>query len=268
VTQVENSQERFTFTNIEPLSPTGDVLYRLNFNRLVVVPLREFAKPVLIGSSGVGKTCLSSRSQGKDFNQIYQATIGAGYSVYSTKLDGKPFELQIWNTAGTEHYRELGSIYSRGASCPVFVYDASRPESAADIPRWYEAFCECASEPVYSIVVANKADLVGETTIEAQMRQWADDHGFEFLITSSRTVLNVTKLFNTAAASLTCAFDAPLVPTRPKSECCGRIIDKQILSLIPSHRSHRSATAEGGPQPSGSPHLIFAFKRDRVFKNC
>jgi hypothetical protein len=51
------------------------------------------ARVVLIGSGSVGPTCLSSRSQGHDFTQTYQATIGAGQSVYSAKLDREPLEL-------------------------------------------------------------------------------------------------------------------------------------------------------------------------------
>jgi 50S ribosomal subunit-associated GTPase HflX len=79
------------------------------------------------------------------------------------------------------------------------------------------------SDPFYGIVVANKVDLVGEAAVGGQMRQWADDHGFDFLITSARTALNVTKLFDmavTGAAEVTRGFETAIEPARPKKDCC------------------------------------------------
>ncbi len=39
----------------------------------------HYAKVILIGDSGVGKTCLVQRLAGKDFNEIHQSTIGVDF---------------------------------------------------------------------------------------------------------------------------------------------------------------------------------------------
>ena len=106
-------------------------------------------KVVMIGSVAVGKTAIANRLQFKRFDEEYQPTVGAGYIPYRTTYDGKDIELQIWDTAGMERYKSLGSIYYRDAHAAIIVYDQTSMESADSLEKWLESFRSTVKTPCY-----------------------------------------------------------------------------------------------------------------------
>uniref|UniRef100_A0A8C9NUY2 small monomeric GTPase n=1 Tax=Serinus canaria TaxID=9135 RepID=A0A8C9NUY2_SERCA len=65
-------------------------------------------KLLLIGDSGVGKTCLL-------FRFISLSLAGIDFKIRTIELDGKKIKLQIWDTAGQERFRTITTAYYRGA---------------------------------------------------------------------------------------------------------------------------------------------------------
>jgi len=57
-------------------------------------------KLVLIGDSGVGKSCLLLRFADDAFTESYISTIGVDFRFRTIKIDKKTIKLQIWDTAG------------------------------------------------------------------------------------------------------------------------------------------------------------------------
>ncbi|CAO2627353.1 Ras-related protein Rab-8A [Lemmus lemmus] len=57
-------------------------------------------KLLLIGDSGVGKTCVLFRFSEDAFNSTFISTIGIDFKIRTIELDGKRIKLQIWDTAG------------------------------------------------------------------------------------------------------------------------------------------------------------------------
>uniref|UniRef100_A0A8C7ZJD5 small monomeric GTPase n=1 Tax=Oryzias sinensis TaxID=183150 RepID=A0A8C7ZJD5_9TELE len=72
-------------------------------------------KLLLIGDSGVGKTCLLFRFSEDSFNTTFISTIGIDFKIRTIELDGKRVKLQIWDTAGQERFRTITTAYYRGA---------------------------------------------------------------------------------------------------------------------------------------------------------
>uniref|UniRef100_A0A4W6CYC7 small monomeric GTPase n=1 Tax=Lates calcarifer TaxID=8187 RepID=A0A4W6CYC7_LATCA len=72
-------------------------------------------KLLLIGDSGVGKTCLLFRFSEDAFNTTFISTIGIDFKIRTIELDGKKIKLQIWDTAGQERFRTITTAYYRGA---------------------------------------------------------------------------------------------------------------------------------------------------------
>ncbi|KAF7642736.1 hypothetical protein LDENG_00251810 [Lucifuga dentata] len=72
-------------------------------------------KLLLIGDSGVGKTCLLFRFSEDAFNTTFISTIGIDFKIRTVELDGKKIKLQIWDTAGQERFRTITTAYYRGA---------------------------------------------------------------------------------------------------------------------------------------------------------
>ena len=62
-------------------------------------------KVLLIGDSGVGKTCLLLRFANDGFSSAFITTIGIDFKIKNLELDGTRVKLQIWDTAGQERFR-------------------------------------------------------------------------------------------------------------------------------------------------------------------
>lgn len=184
-------------------------------------------KVVMIGSVAVGKTAIANRLQFKRFDEEYQPTVGAGYIPYRTTYDGKDIELQIWDTAGMERYKSLGSIYYRDAHAAIIVYDQTSMESADSLEMWLESFRATVKTPCYIAIVGNKDDLPRKVVPVEKIKDWATGKGFDFFITSAKDGTGVTEMFNTLVKSLIKQgkADSSKVPAlrktkKDKSGCC------------------------------------------------
>uniref|UniRef100_A0A8C9ABM8 small monomeric GTPase n=1 Tax=Prolemur simus TaxID=1328070 RepID=A0A8C9ABM8_PROSS len=80
-------------------------------------------KLLLIGDSGVGKTCVLFRFSEDAFNSTFISTIGIDFKIRTIELDGKRIKLQIWDTAGQERFRTITTAYYRGAMVQIGFFD-------------------------------------------------------------------------------------------------------------------------------------------------
>ena len=65
-------------------------------------------KVILIGDSGVGKSCIVQRYADKTYSNSNSSTIGVDFRVNYITLDGSEFKLQIWDTAGLKVTTQYG----------------------------------------------------------------------------------------------------------------------------------------------------------------
>lgn len=136
-------------------------------------------KVVLIGNSGVGKTSLMQQYVNKSFSLHYKTTIGADFLMKDLFVEDRAVLLQIWDTAGQETFRSLGSAFYRGADACMLVFDVTNKYSFDCLGGWLDNFLrttgklpqqgaqgrnntieeEDEGEPVSLVVVGNKIDL-------------------------------------------------------------------------------------------------------------
>ena len=64
-------------------------------------------KIIIIGDSGVGKSCIINKSTKNIFEENYHATVGFEFFNFNLKINGHIVKLQIWDTCGQELYRSL-----------------------------------------------------------------------------------------------------------------------------------------------------------------
>ena len=71
-------------------------------------------KVVLLGGSGVGKSCLVLRYVTQNFVSNPNKTVSAGYfsKIVQTKTNNR-IKLELWDTAGEEKYDSIAPIYYR-----------------------------------------------------------------------------------------------------------------------------------------------------------
>ena len=98
-------------------------------------------KVVLLGDSGVGKTCLITRYISETFEQNTASTNGASYASKNVNYDKlkKTITLDIWDTAGQEKYKALTKFFYKDAAIAILVYDITQKDSFESIKSyWYE----------------------------------------------------------------------------------------------------------------------------------
>lgn len=144
----------------------------------------HLVKLLLIGDSGVGKSCLLLRFSDDQFTASFITTIGIDFKVKTVDLEGKRVKLQIWDTAGQERFRTITSAYYRGAMGILLTYDVTDRRSFENVRNWMANVKEHASERVDVALVGNKDDcddgerVVARSEGEALAR-WFDVPFFE-----------------------------------------------------------------------------------------
>ncbi|CAK9206981.1 unnamed protein product [Sphagnum troendelagicum] len=160
-------------------------------------------KLLLIGDSGVGKSCLLLRFADDSYLESYISTIGVDFKIRTVELDGKTIKLQIWDTAGQERFRTITSSYYRGAHGIIVVYDVTDQESFNNVKQWLNEIDRYASESVNKLLVGNKSDLATKKVVDYQTaKAFADEIGIPFLETSAKNAINVEQAFMTMAAEI------------------------------------------------------------------
>lgn len=160
-------------------------------------------KLLLIGDSGVGKSCLLLRFADDTYTPDYISTIGVDFKIRTIELDGKTIKLQIWDTAGQERFRTITSSYYRGAHGIIIVYDVTDQESFNNVKQWLQEIDRYATGGVMKLLVGNKADLSDKKVVEYTVaKEYADSLEIPFLETSALSSTNVEQAFYTMARQI------------------------------------------------------------------
>lgn len=161
-------------------------------------------KLLLIGDSGVGKSCLLLRFTDNTYTEHFVSTIGVDFKIRTVPVDNKVIKLQIWDTAGQERFRTITSSYYRGAHGIAVVYDISDAESFQHVQQWLEEVQRYATMPyVVKILIGNKADKVKDRQVSFEEGQtYAAAQDMKFLETSAKNATNVEEMFLCLAADL------------------------------------------------------------------
>jgi Ras-related protein Rab-1A len=160
-------------------------------------------KLVLIGDSGVGKSCLLLRFADDAFTESYISTIGVDFRFRTVKIGNKTVKLQIWDTAGQERFRTITSAYYRGADGIIMVYDVTSQDSFEHVNDWLKEVNRYASEGTSKLLIGNKCDRVADKVVTADSaKEFAEELGIEFLETSAKSAKNVDEAFLAMAGAL------------------------------------------------------------------
>ena len=157
-------------------------------------------KIVLLGESGVGKTCIISRYINQVFEGNTISTNGASYAAKTLHFDDydKSLKVEIWDTAGQEQYRSLTKIFYKDATAAILVYDITRKKSFDEIKNyWYKQLLECAPSDIVVGLAGNKADLFDrEQVSEEEAKEFAKEIKAIFRPTSAMTASGIDELFS------------------------------------------------------------------------
>jgi len=153
-------------------------------------------KYIIIGDTGVGKSCLLLQFTDKRFRPVHDLTIGVEFGARMIDIDNKQIKLQIWDTAGQESFRSITRSYYRGAAGALLVYDITRRDTFTHLARWLEEALQNGNKDMTIMLIGNKSDLEHRRQVSTEEgEQFAKEHDLIFFETSAKTATNVEDAF-------------------------------------------------------------------------
>jgi len=120
-------------------------------------PIRR--KLVIVGDGACGKTSLLCSFALGEFPKEYQPTIFENY-VAEIRLDGKPVQLALWDTAGQEEYERLRPMSYSKSHVILIAFAIDTPDSLENVTvKWIEEVRSICGPTIPVILVGCKSDL-------------------------------------------------------------------------------------------------------------
>ena len=127
-------------------------------------------KVILLGNTGVGKTCFFKKLTTGKFMEKTIPTIGLDRKTVNTNFDvdksgeieNKNFHINLFDTAGQEKYRVISKNYYRRSDGILILYDITNRQSFDDVNKWINEINEYINdkEKCAIILIGNKSDLI------------------------------------------------------------------------------------------------------------
>ena len=153
-------------------------------------------KTLIIGDTNVGKSNLLLRYVKNDFSSEIKSTVGVEFGSKILKILGINVKVQIWDTAGQEHYRAMTSSYFKGSKGVLIVYDITNYSSFESVDRWINEFRMKSEENSAIILVGNKNDIEEERKVtKEEGEEKAKKYNLAFFETSAKDGKNVEEAF-------------------------------------------------------------------------
>ena len=156
-------------------------------------------KLIVVGDSGVGKSCMLRVLKGDGFNEDSKPTVGVEFCSKNYNLEEHEIKVQIWDTAGQERYFTITSSYYKGAKGCALVYDIANKETFNNVGKWMQQSRDNGDEGLITILIGNKNDLgdsgVRQVEIE-EGKKFAEENKMMFMETSAKENINIEKAFS------------------------------------------------------------------------
>lgn len=187
-------------------------------------------KVILVGESGVGKSCLLLKYTDDYFNDCYLSTIGVDFKIKTVEVPNtnKVAKLQVWDTAGQERFRNIVRAYYRNSHAIVLCFDVTNRTSFERIKHWLadiDQFMHLGVvKEVVRVLVALKTDLTGHRVVgHDEAKAFADALQIKYVEASAKTGAGVEEVFRVCAKG---ALDNQLVaPKPPPSPAVAKALD-------------------------------------------
>jgi Rho family protein len=124
-------------------------------------PIRR--KLVIVGDGACGKTSLLCSFALGEFPKEYQPTVFDNY-VAEIRLDDKPVQLALWDTAGQEEYERLRPMSYSQSHVILIAFALDTPDTLENVTtKWMEEVRSICGPTIPIILVGCKSDLRPDT---------------------------------------------------------------------------------------------------------
>lgn len=222
-------------------------------------------KVIFLGDSSVGKTSLAQLHQTGQVASSTKATIG--FDCYSKSFQTKSgafVQVQIWDTAGMERFRQsLTPRYYDLLNGAVLVYDITNEESFAHLESWIkEIETYCRRQSICLALVGNKADDELKRKVPTlKGRTFAQKYGMRFEELAANEVSSLAKL-NTLMHHLMEEMYTEML--KEKEQISSSVCTKSVIEL--DYPSSYVPSSYIGPSDSPPPAYSVAMGKPSVHK--
>ena len=161
-------------------------------------------KVVVVGDSGVGKTCLLIRFIRDLWDEDSQPTLGVEFMTKIVQTEKHRIQLQLWDTAGQELFRSVTRGYYRGSAGALLVFDLTNRDSFENINRWLQDVKDVARSDVVTLLIGNKSDLCDSPekrqVTKEEAEEFAKQHNMQYFETSAKTGNQIADAINACVA--------------------------------------------------------------------
>jgi small GTP-binding protein len=164
-------------------------------------------KIAVLGSGGVGKTCVILRFLRDTFEADYVPTIQDSFEknfVYS----GKNYKLVLIDTAGQDEMQSITNLAVKSADAYVVMYSCTSQLSFEELDKFHDkvlSFSPASTSGARPKMVfaGNKCDMESDRSVTAEQgRIKAAQFGCPFLECSAKANINITKIFEKSLEQL------------------------------------------------------------------
>ena len=115
-------------------------------------------KIIIIGDSGVGKSCLLYSYLNNKPCQYPISSIGLDCQSNKIKIGDHEIKLVFWDTVGQESFLSITKSYYRNSQIAILVYSVDDLQSFTNLTKWIDVINQYNTEPVQKVIVGNKID--------------------------------------------------------------------------------------------------------------
>tara|TARA_Y100001970_G_scaffold293641_1_gene441890 strand:+ start:3142 stop:3759 length:618 start_codon:yes stop_codon:yes gene_type:complete len=154
-------------------------------------------KLLLIGDQCVGKTSVASRLSQKEFNPVYDETIGVEFSTcYSHIYNNLLIKCQLWDTSGRKAFLPVIDSYYKGVAGIILVYDVSNRKSFNKVEFWLNEINKNKrqDEDVNILLLGNKTDKLNRVVSFEEGQKKAKKNNCLFFETSAKLNENIDEI--------------------------------------------------------------------------
>jgi len=124
---------------------------------------------IIVGDTGVGKTCILQRLVKQQFEEEHNVTIGVEFGNFGMVMrELTHVKLQIWDTAGQESFRSITRLFYKDSDAVFICFDITNRKSFEDLQGWLNEVNNNTSVKLVRYLVGNFADLQDERVVSTE----------------------------------------------------------------------------------------------------